>query len=87
MPNPGLGFSPCWSRAALRANFQIFEMDFDAILEDSPHKVRQKRKKQQHEHTADPDQKIQSHLRGVDLFLVHALTLPRSFVRNIGSVR
>lgn len=40
-------------------------------LEDPPNKVRQKREKQQHEHTAHPDQKVQGHLWIVDFFFVH----------------
>jgi hypothetical protein len=41
-------------------------------LEDPPDKVRQKRSQQQHEHSADPNQKIQRHLRRIDFLLVDA---------------
>jgi hypothetical protein len=37
--------------------------------------VRQKGEEQQHEDAADPDQKVEGHFRGVDLLLVHGLTL------------
>jgi hypothetical protein len=41
-------------------------------LEEPPHEVCQQREQQQHEHPTNPNQKIQSHLRRVDLFFVHA---------------
>jgi len=44
-------------------------------LNHSPHKMRQKRKHQQHKYPAHPNQKIQGHLRIVNLFFLHTLTL------------